>query len=154
MIDLFADGDLVATRTHTTYEFTAGGRVVARTRNRPVAAAHWWSHVLRLLWSRNATRHIEIDVLDASDVPRWGITLAPGDPQLLADYADVLAMVNGRSLAGRPTALVLEALKADPKHQKALALAGTAAFNSGDFAKAADWWKQLLATLPTGSDQA
>jgi cytochrome c-type biogenesis protein CcmH len=81
-------------------------------------------------------------------------TLSPGDPQILADYADVLAMVNGRSLEGRPTQLVMEALKADPKHQKALALAGTAAFNRGEFAQAADWWKQLLATLPPGSDQA
>ena len=81
-------------------------------------------------------------------------TLAPGNPQLLADYADVLAMVNGRSLEGRPTQLVMEALKADPKHQKSLALAGTAAFNRGDFPQAADWWKQLLATLPPGSDQA
>jgi cytochrome c-type biogenesis protein CcmH len=80
--------------------------------------------------------------------------LSPGDPQILADYADVLAMVNGRSLEGRPTQLVLEALKVDPKHQKSLALAGTAAFNRGEFAKAADWWKQLLATLPPGSDQA
>lgn len=79
---------------------------------------------------------------------------APGNPQILADYADVLAMVNGRSLEGRPEQLVLEALKADPKHQKSLALAGTAAFNRGDFPKAADWWKQLLATLPPGSEQA
>jgi cytochrome c-type biogenesis protein CcmH len=79
---------------------------------------------------------------------------APGNPQILADYADVLAMVNGRKLEGRPEQLVLEALKADPKHQKSLALAGTAAFNRGDFPKAADWWKQLLATLPPGSDQA
>jgi cytochrome c-type biogenesis protein CcmH len=80
--------------------------------------------------------------------------LSPGDPQILADYADVLAMVNGRSLEGRPTQLVMEALKADPKHQKSLALAGTAAFNRGEFAKAADWWKQLLATLPPGSEPA
>lgn len=79
---------------------------------------------------------------------------APGNPQILSDYADVLAMVNGRSLEGRPEQLVLEALKADPKHQKSLALAGTAAFNRGDFPKAADWWKQLLATLPPGSEQA
>ena len=79
---------------------------------------------------------------------------APGDPQILADYADVLAMVNGRKLEGKPEQLVLQALKADPKHQKALALAGTAAFNRGDFPKAADWWKQLLATLPPGSEQA
>jgi cytochrome c-type biogenesis protein CcmH len=81
-------------------------------------------------------------------------TLAPGDPKLLADYADVLAMVNGRSLEGRPTQLVMEALKADPKHQKSLALAGTAAFNRGEFPQAVDWWKQLLATLPPGSEQA
>ncbi len=80
MIDLFADGDLVATRTHTDYEITARGRLVARTRNRPVAATHWWSYVLRLLGSSNATRRMEIDVLDASDVPRWQMTLEPGDP--------------------------------------------------------------------------
>ena len=79
---------------------------------------------------------------------------APGDPQILSDYADVLAMVNGRSLEGRPTELVLEALKADPQHQKSLALAGTAFFNRGEFGKAADYWKQLLATLPPGSEQA
>lgn len=78
----------------------------------------------------------------------------PGDPQLLADFADVLAMANGRSLEGRPEQLVLQALKADPRHQKALALAGTAAFNRGEFPKAADWWQQLLATLPPGSEQA
>lgn len=84
MIDLFADGDLVATRTHTHYEIAAGGRLVASTRNRPVAASHWWSYVLRLLGSRHATRHIEIDVLDASDVPRWQITLEPGDPNTFA----------------------------------------------------------------------
>ncbi len=87
MIDLFADGDLVATRTHTRYEFSAGGRIVASTRNRPVAPTHWWSYVARLLVSRNATRRWEIDVLDASDVPRWQITLAPGGPHTFA--ADV-----------------------------------------------------------------
>lgn len=81
-------------------------------------------------------------------------TQSPNDPQILSDYADVLAMVNGRSLEGKPEQLVLQALKVDPKHQKSLALAGTAAFNRGDFPKAANWWKQLLATLPPGSEQA
>lgn len=84
MIDLFADGDLVATRTHTHYEISAGGRLVARTRNRPVEATHWWRHVLRLLGSSSATRRIEIDVLDASGVPRWQIVLEPGDPNTFA----------------------------------------------------------------------
>ncbi|HET8745404.1 MAG TPA: c-type cytochrome biogenesis protein CcmI [Ramlibacter sp.] len=76
------------------------------------------------------------------------------DPNLLADYADVLAMVNGRSLDGRPEQLVKEALKLDPQHQKSLSLAGTAAFNRGDFLGAAEWWKKLLATVPPGSQPA
>lgn len=100
MIDLFADGDLVATRTHTHYEISAGGRLVARTRNRPVAATHWWSHVLRLLGSRHATRRIEIDVLDASDVPRWQIVLEPGGPQT---YAAEVALPDGTPI-GRASA--------------------------------------------------
>lgn len=100
MIDLFADGDLVATRTHTQYEISAGGRLVASTRNRPVAATHWWSWALRLLASRHATRHIEIDVLDASDVPRWQITLEPGDPNTFA--AEVT--LSDRTPVGRASA--------------------------------------------------
>lgn len=74
----------IPTRTHTQYEISAGGRVVASTRNRPIATTHWWGQALRLLASRHATRHIEIDVLDASDVPRWQITLEPGDPNTFA----------------------------------------------------------------------
>jgi cytochrome c-type biogenesis protein CcmH len=76
------------------------------------------------------------------------------DPGLIADYADVLAMVNGRSLDGRPEQLVKEALKLDPQHQKSLSLAGTAAFNRGDFNGAAEYWKKLLATVPPGSQPA
>jgi len=78
--------------------------------------------------------------------------LSPQDPQLLADYADTLAMVNGRSLEGRPTELVQAALKVDPNHQKSLALAGTAAFNRGDFAQAVAHWKKLQSQLPPDSE--
>jgi cytochrome c-type biogenesis protein CcmH len=80
--------------------------------------------------------------------------LAPNDPQVLADYADTLAMVNGRSLEGPPMQLVNAALKIAPNHAKSLALAGTAAFNRGDFEGAAAYWQKLLATLPPGSEQA
>ena len=80
--------------------------------------------------------------------------LKADDPNMLADYADVLAMVNGRSLDGKPEQLVKEALKLDPQHQKSLSLMGTAAFNRGDFQGAADWWKKLLATVPPGSPGA
>lgn len=80
--------------------------------------------------------------------------LSPKDPRLLTDYADTLAMINGRSLEGRPLELVNAALNVDPVHPKALLLSGTAAFNRGDFAVAVSVWQKLQATLPPDSPQA
>ena len=80
--------------------------------------------------------------------------LLPRDPQLLADYADTLAMANGRNLNGQPMELVQAALKLDARHQKALALAGTAAFNDRDYPAAVDYWQRLQATFPADSDNA
>jgi cytochrome c-type biogenesis protein CcmH len=80
--------------------------------------------------------------------------LAPRDPQVLADYADTLAMVNGRSLEGRPTELVAAALAIDPKHPKSLALAGTAAFNRHDYEGAIALWQALQTGLAPESEQA
>jgi len=40
----------------------------------------------------------------------------PDDPQLLADFADALAVVGGHRLTGRPEELVNQALKIDPHH--------------------------------------
>jgi cytochrome c-type biogenesis protein CcmH len=80
--------------------------------------------------------------------------LAPTNVQVLVDFADTLAMVNGRNLEGRPMELVSAALKLDPRQPKALALSGTAAFNRGDFAGAINQWQLLQATLPAGSEQA
>jgi len=106
-------------------------------------------------WQMLARSYVAFNRLpEAADAYDRATRLAPRDPQILSDYADVLAMVNGRSLEGRPLALVEQALKLDPKHQKSLSLAGTAAFDRGDFAQAASWWKQLLATVPPGSQQA
>lgn len=106
-------------------------------------------------WHMLARSYVAFQRLpEAAEAYDKAYKLMPGDANLLADYADVLAMVNGRSLEGRPEQLVKEALKVDPQHQKSLALIGTAAFNRGDFRGAADWWKKLLATLPPGSDQA
>ena len=68
------------------------------------------------------------------------VQLMPKDAGALADYADALAVRNGRELKGEPTQLIEQALKLDPTHMKALILAGTAAFNRGDFAKAVAYW--------------
>lgn len=79
--------------------------------------------------------------------------IAPGDAQVLVDYADALGMAQGRTLKGKPTELVQRALAIDPKQPKALALAGTAAFDAGDYAGAARHWETLAAELPTGSEE-
>jgi cytochrome c-type biogenesis protein CcmH len=71
--------------------------------------------------------------------------LVPGDAQVLADYADALAVANGRTLAGEPAALVGKALALDPRNVKALTLAGTAAFERQDYGEAVTHWQQARA---------
>jgi cytochrome c-type biogenesis protein CcmH len=76
------------------------------------------------------------------------VKLVPDNADILADYADSLAMAKGRQLAGEPMALVTKALKLDPNQWKALAMAGTEAFDRGDFKAATEYWERLLNTLP------
>lgn len=77
--------------------------------------------------------------------------LAPNDVDLLADYADALAIANGFKLAGKPEALLERALKINPKHEKSLKLAGAAAFERQDFAKVTLLWGRLKEQLPKDS---
>ena len=76
--------------------------------------------------------------------------LAP-DANVLADYADVLAMTQGRTLAGEPEKRVLEALALDPGNLKALALAGSAAFERGDAKTALAHWTRAKSLAPADS---
>jgi cytochrome c-type biogenesis protein CcmH len=78
----------------------------------------------------------------------------PGDAALLADYADVLAMAQGRRLQGEPEKVLARALAADPENLKALALAGSAAFQKEDYAGALAHWERLAALVPGDSEQA
>ena len=71
--------------------------------------------------------------------------LRPADAVLLADFADALAMTQQRQLSGEPLALVQRALKVDPVNLKALSLAGTEAFDRGDFPTAVRHWEALQA---------
>jgi len=79
------------------------------------------------------------------------VKLLPDDASRLADYADALAVKNGRSLDGEPSKLIERALKADPDNLKALTLAGTAAFNRGDFAGAVKYWDRAVKVGPPDS---
>lgn len=73
------------------------------------------------------------------------LALAPGHPDLLADLADVVAMQQDRRLTGRPLDLVMQALKSDPDHEKALALAASAAEQANDEKLARRYWDRLKA---------
>ncbi|ATE61774.1 c-type cytochrome biogenesis protein CcmI [Thauera sinica] len=79
--------------------------------------------------------------------------LAPGEPDVYADWADVVAARMG-SVAGEAEALAQKALDLAPEHPKALALAGTAAYQRKDFAAAAAHWEKILARIPPGDDLA
>ncbi len=80
--------------------------------------------------------------------------LRPDDANLFADYADAKAMADGRSLEGEPTKLVLRALQLDANNPKALALAGTAAFDRRDYAGAVAYWERLVKLEPADAGYA
>lgn len=82
------------------------------------------------------------------------VDLVPGDAQLLADYADTLAMAQGRRLQGEPERIIARALAADGNNLKALALAGTVAFDKQDYKRAIAHWEKILALVPADSDAA
>lgn len=91
---------------------------------------------------------------EAADAYAKASQRAPRDAQLLADFADALAMARGQSLEGEPEKLVQRALEIDPANLKALALAGTIEFNRGSFAAAAGYWKRMLPHVEPGSEDA
>ncbi len=72
------------------------------------------------------------------------VALAPDDAQAHADLADAKAMAAGRVLAGEPAALIARALELDPDNLKALALAGTIAFERGAFDEAIRHWERAI----------
>jgi cytochrome c-type biogenesis protein CcmH len=88
---------------------------------------------------------------DADRAYARAIALAPQDAQLLADRADVLAVLQGQRTEGEPDRLIAQALRIDPKNLKALALAGSAAFERKDFAAASGYWQQARERAPDGS---
>lgn len=78
--------------------------------------------------------------------------LDDANPDVLADYADALAMANERSMLGRPYQLLEKALQIQPFHEKSLWLAGIAAYQAEDIKAALGYWERLLVVFPAGSE--
>ncbi|MBA4178124.1 MAG: c-type cytochrome biogenesis protein CcmI [Leptothrix sp. (in: Bacteria)] len=115
-------------------------KLAERLKNEPDSAEGW--AILARSYARMG-RHDEA-------IPAYAkaVALAPEDARLLADYADTVAMKNERSLEGEPSRLIERALKIEPDNAKALALAGTAAFNRKDYATAVRQWERLAQVAP------
>ena len=90
---------------------------------------------------------------DSATAYARAVALTPNDAQLLVDYADVLAAV-AQSAAGEPTRLITRALQIEPGNLKALALAGSAAFERKDYAGAIAYWTKARSAAPAGGEFA
>lgn len=89
---------------------------------------------------------------EAVTIYEKAVSLVSGDAQLLADYADALGVVQGRTLEGKPELLIQQALKLDPQNVKALMMVGTVAFDRKQYADAARHWVQARANLPSDAE--
>ncbi|MBF6907378.1 tetratricopeptide repeat protein, partial [Acinetobacter baumannii] len=119
-------------------------RLAARMRANPADADGWYM----LARTYTAIGRYQDAVLAYERL----LVLVPDDSAVLADYADVLATVQGGSFAGKPELLVAQALKHDPQDVKALARAGSAAYQKGDMDAARRHWNAVLPLVPADTD--
>lgn len=83
------------------------------------------------------------------------VVLVPNEAQLWANYADVYAMAHGQTLQNEEvTKIISKSLELDPDNNTALALAGSAAMERGDFVTAISRWQTLVDQLGPGSADA
>ena len=76
------------------------------------------------------------------------VKLVPNESQAWTNYADASAMNNNQSLLGEPTKFLDKALQLDPENTTALALAGSADMERGDYVAAITHWQKLVTLLP------
>ncbi len=120
--------------------------LAARMKDRPDDAKGW------TMLARSYT--VLGRFVDALPAYARATELLPKDATLLADYADAVAATKGTANNPQSMALVERALALDADHPKALALAGTALYDRGDYAGAVARWQKIADKLPPGSELA
>lgn len=89
---------------------------------------------------------------DAIPAYRRALLLRGGnEPDLMADLADSLTAKNEGRFTDEARGLISRVLDQHPDHFKSLALAGSAAFDAGQFAEAIRLWSRLESGLPPDS---
>jgi len=80
--------------------------------------------------------------------------LLTSEPDIMVDYADMLAVRAGSNLEGKPLELINKALIINPTHPMGLMMSGVAAFKRSEFTLAIAQWEKLLTLLEPGSPPA
>lgn len=75
--------------------------------------------------------------------------LIPGNADLIADMADMMAAANGKVITPDIEKLLKKALNIDPRQWKALALLAIQAWDRQQYAQAAAYWERLLKVVPS-----
>jgi cytochrome c-type biogenesis protein CcmH len=84
----------------------------------------------------------------------FALKLAPDNLDLKGLYAEALAEANQGSTAGKPIEIIEEILRKDPNHKGGLWMAGVAAAERKDMAKAVEYWEKLKTQFPPNSEEA
>lgn len=84
---------------------------------------------------------------------RKAIEQRPDEAQLYADYADALAVTQGRKLEGEPVKLIDKAMSLDANNFKALSLSGTIAYDKQDYKTAASLWERAVQHAPADNPE-
>jgi cytochrome c-type biogenesis protein CcmH len=106
-------------------------------------------------WVLRARSYMEAERFeDAANAYEKGLSASrkvAADPQVWCELADALGMAQGGNLRGRPRELIARALSLNPAHPRALEMAGSAAYEAGEYRLAEAYWRELLAQVPAGT---
>lgn len=81
-------------------------------------------------------------------------TFVSGNPDILIDHAELLGILAGNNLTGKPQQMIDAALRMNPEHPMGLMMAGVASYQTGDFKGAVTRWEKLLGLIQPGSSDA
>ncbi|MEY3220198.1 MAG: hypothetical protein RIT27_1555 [Pseudomonadota bacterium] len=74
------------------------------------------------------------------------------DPDILADYAEAVALKNDGQMAGKPLELAQKILTNHADHPKSLWLVGLNAAQQENYAEAVRYWEKVLQQIPPNSE--
>ncbi|TNE76063.1 MAG: c-type cytochrome biogenesis protein CcmI [Gammaproteobacteria bacterium] len=96
----------------------------------------------------------EGDFLQASASYQQAVSLAPEDPDLLAEYAQAVYFASGNRFVVSAKDALDRALSLDPNNLTALGLQGIRAFEDGDYRLAIASWQTALRAIHPATPQA